>query len=93
MFPISIIEGLASGSAYVSTDVGIVKYLPGGIVVNNIDEIPKAIDMLIENNQWKEKAKKGFRFVYSNCRQEIQVKKLETLLQEAVSNDIKNIVV
>ena len=38
-FPISIIEAMAARIPYISTDVGIVKYLPGGVIVKNEDEM------------------------------------------------------
>lgn len=38
-FPISLIEGMAAGCAWVSTDVGIDRYLPGGKIANTPQEI------------------------------------------------------
>lgn len=36
-FPVSIIESMAASVPFISTDVGIVKYLPGGVVSNQED--------------------------------------------------------
>ena len=38
-FPITLIEGMASGKPYISTDVGVVKHLPGGVVCKTDQEL------------------------------------------------------
>lgn len=48
-FSISLIESMAAGVPFISTDVGISKYLPGGIVVNNTDEMTYWIENMINN--------------------------------------------
>lgn len=45
-FPISIIEAMASGIPFVSTNVGIVRYLPGGQIVSNEQEMTYWISLL-----------------------------------------------
>lgn len=50
-YPISIIEGLASSVPFISTNVGCVKYLPGGVVVNSIEEMSYWISMLVKNQE------------------------------------------
>lgn len=37
-FPISLIESMASGVPFISSNVGIVRFLPGGIIANNNEE-------------------------------------------------------
>ena len=51
MFPISIIEAMASGIPFISTDVGCVKYLPGGVVVDKIDEMSYWLELLWNNEK------------------------------------------
>ena len=50
-FPISIVEAMAASIPFVSTDVGIVKYLPGGYIVNNEDEMTYWITLLASNDK------------------------------------------
>lgn len=48
-YPISIVESMASSIPYISTDVGIVKYLPGG-VVSSWDDIHFWIEELLNDD-------------------------------------------
>lgn len=51
-FPIAIIESLASGTPYISTDVGIVKFLPGGMIVSDdAEDIAKKMDWLLDDKK------------------------------------------
>lgn len=90
-FPISLIEAMASGSAWISTDVGIVKSLPGGCVVEEEKKLPGAINKIINNGSIERLALKGRNYTQNNCRQATQVKKLEKIFEEAIENqkDIK----
>ena len=49
-FPISIVESMASGIPFISTDVGIVRYLPGGIIVKNENEMSYWIETFLNDN-------------------------------------------
>lgn len=49
MYPISIVESMASGVPFISTDVGCVRGLPGGFVVKNIGEMSYFIDLLFSD--------------------------------------------
>lgn len=48
-FPISLIESMSAGIPFIATDVGISKYLPGGIVVKNNNEMSYWIEILLKN--------------------------------------------
>lgn len=57
-YPISIIEAMASGIPIISTDVGVVKFLPGCIIVNGKARvIAKVMDELIDNSELYRKNK------------------------------------
>ena len=49
MFPVVIVEAMASSIPFISTDVGCVRYQPGGFIVNNADEMAYWMQFLIDN--------------------------------------------
>ncbi len=53
-YPISIVESMAAGVPFISSDVGIVKYLPGGIISNK-KEYSKKIEILLKDNELYER--------------------------------------
>jgi glycosyltransferase involved in cell wall biosynthesis len=59
-FPLVILGAMASSTPFVSTEVGCVRQLPGGIVVPQIDELPRAIRTLADDKiRRRELAKAG----------------------------------
>ncbi|WP_022752761.1 glycosyltransferase family 4 protein [Butyrivibrio fibrisolvens] len=50
-YPVSIVEAMAAGVPFISTDVGIVKYFPGGIIVNSIEEMAHNISRLVNDKE------------------------------------------
>lgn len=46
-YPVSIAESMAAGVPFISTNVGSVRYLPGGIIANNVEEMAYALDLLL----------------------------------------------
>ena len=79
-FPISIIEAMASAAAFVSTDVGIMKYLPGGIVAKSKTELIAGLEEIIMDTAGNY-SKEGFQFAKENFQQGAQVKRLESMLK------------
>ena len=60
VFPMVIVESMAKGIPYISTDVGNVKDLRGGVVINSINEMAKNIDILLTDSSiYKTLSKKG----------------------------------
>ena len=47
--PLVILEAMASRSPFISTNVGIVSELPGGIIVSSVEEMAQKINYLLEN--------------------------------------------
>lgn len=80
-FPISIVEAMASKCAFVSTDVGIIKYLPGGIIVQKRRNLYKALNEIADSSQYEKYVEKAYNFATVNCRVSEQVKKLENIIE------------
>ncbi|MCM1262990.1 MAG: glycosyltransferase family 4 protein [Butyrivibrio sp.] len=89
MFPVSLIEGMAAGCAFVSTDVGINRYLPGGIVGRNRKAMCVALNKMHNEDVCVSYAEMGRDFATQNCREEKQVKKLEGILYDCLNTEKK----
>lgn len=77
----TILEGLAVGKPFISTDVGVVSAIPGGICCKDKTELVSAIKQLYENTQKREElAEIGKEYVETNCHVGVQVKKMEKVL-------------
>lgn len=71
-YSISIIEAMASGIPFISTDVGNAKLLPGGIVLNNINEMSEKMDEIVEKTKLYSKLSKEARdYANENCKIQI----------------------
>lgn len=56
--PVTILEGLAVGKPFISTDVGVVNAIPGGICCRDKADLVSAIKLLYENPQERAKLAK-----------------------------------
>ena len=84
-FPISIVESMASSIPFLSTDVGIVKYLPGGIVSTS-EDLTYWIENLITNEQLsKNLGKTGRDYALEHMNIEKKVEQFEQLLLELIN--------
>lgn len=82
-FPVSIIEAIAGGIPFISTDVGIVRLLPGGVIIKNIDEMRYWIKYFInEPNVANFIGRSGKIYAENHLRQSKQIEKLEQFLFE-----------
>ncbi|MEG2908640.1 MAG: glycosyltransferase family 4 protein [Erysipelotrichaceae bacterium] len=54
-FPISLIEAMAAGVPFISTDVGIVKYLAGGVIANSSEELKEKITSFVSDEKRRKK--------------------------------------
>lgn len=89
MFPVSLIEGMAAGCAWVSTDVGIDCYLPGGKIANTPQKIAEALRYITAEENYADLAEASRNFAKKNCSKQTQVDKLEGILSEAIENHKK----
>lgn len=80
VFPISIAEAMAAHMAFISTDVGIVRYLPGGIVCDDVGDMPEKLTELIEGDI-SGYADISFAFARNNLTVKSQVDKLNNIIK------------
>lgn len=79
-YPITIVEAMAAQKAFLSTNVGIVKKLPGGVVVDGKNDLIYWIEYFISSQLYKKLGKIGFEYAESNLKADGQVNKLIELL-------------
>ncbi len=82
-YPVIICEALASGIPYISTDVGITKYIPGGTIVNSINEMVKNIGYIESDGfdrNYNSEQEKNYREKYQNMDK--NYKKLLEIMQD-----------
>ena len=80
VFPIFIGEIIANNHPYISTDVGCLSSIPGGILVNNVEEMASAMLSIQNQNRYDELSASGYQFALSNLKQEAKVSQLNVLI-------------
>ncbi len=87
-FSISLIEAMAAGTPFISTDVGVARYLPGGIVCSTQEEMAYWLDVLYNHaNIRKSLANAGKNFYRKNLTTDVKVNQLHLLITR--KNNIK----
>ena len=89
-FPVSLLEGMAAKCPFVSTDVGIVKYLPGGIIAKNNKELIEGLNFFSKEKNYEKYSRKAYDFANKNSRIDVQVRKLESIIEKICENKNKN---
>lgn len=80
-YPITIIESLASGLPFISTDVGIVRLLPGGVIVKNQDDLTYWMSFMMKNPKYAhDLGRIGKTYAEANFRIIDKVESLERVL-------------
>lgn len=81
-FSIAMIETMAKGVPFISTNVGNARLLPGGLVVDDISEMNKKIRILLENqNLYCTLSENGKQYVSDNCVRSKVVKQLSKIIE------------
>lgn len=77
--PVSLIDALAGGAAYLSSDVGVIKYVPGGVIANTDEDMILELEKLIKGDwiKYGQVAKENSEL---NFRIKKQVDRLEEVL-------------
>lgn len=81
-YPITIVESIAAGNPFISTDVGIVRFLPGGVIANTQKELSYWMEFFGHNKEYTtELGKAGRNYALKNLRIETKVKALEDIIR------------
>lgn len=84
-FSIAMVETMAKGVPFVSTNVGNACLLPGGVVVSDISSMHKAItDIIKDENMYSNLSQKGVEYVKENCVRKQVIKKMESIIQSVI---------
>lgn len=82
-YPLTIVESLATGIPFISTKVGIVKYLPGGVIADTQEETTYWMDFMMRNPQYvHDLGQAGKKYVGSNLKVSAKVNDFEKILLE-----------
>lgn len=89
IYPLSIVEAMAAGIPFISTDVGCVRALPGGKIINNEKEMAYNIDNLFDNRMIKDKiGELGKVYAFEHLKTENKISKLNSLIEEIVGGKL-----
>lgn len=81
-YSISLVETMAVGTAFLSTQAGNAHILPGGVTARNKDELPVLIKLLLSNpKQLQKYGMQGKEYALNNNRQNVILSNLEEILQ------------
>lgn len=76
---------MSQGVPFISTNVGNARLLPGGLVIDNINQLFTTIDQVLTNKkQYENYSQQGYKFAYTHCRIGPTVEKLETIIQSVI---------
>ena len=82
-FPVSLVEAMSAGVPWVSTDVGIAKYLPGGVVVHGGTEMRDALSQMCRDADGRARlGRAGFEYAAAHFRIDDKVTQVEDALLE-----------
>lgn len=84
-FPVSLVEAMSAGVPWVSTDVGIARHLPGGVVVGDAGDMANELRRLANDD--KERARlggEGFAYAAAHFGVDDKVGQLEQMLLEVI---------
>lgn len=84
-FPVSLVEAMSAGVPWVSSDVGIAKYLPGGVVVGDIGDMEIEFCHLAGDSEERMRlGAEGFTYAAEHFRIEEKVTQLERTLLKVI---------
>lgn len=82
-FPVSIVESMAAGVPFISTDCGITRHLPGGVVVQSEEEMIEWMEIFSKNEIIKNHyGQAGRKYAETYMKRETKINELEKALLE-----------
>lgn len=86
-YSISLIEAMSQGTPFVSTNVGNARELPGGLTVDNIDDLHSGIDKLIDDIElYNNLSLSGKKFAEMNCKISAATDQLMHIINASMMN-------
>ncbi len=80
-FPVTIVEGLAAGKPYISTNVGVIPQLPGGVIVHNDSELAYWMEYYANNPLFVEQMREiGKEYASTELYVEDKIEQLENII-------------
>lgn len=85
-YPVSIVEAMAAAKPYISTDVGVVSKIPGGIIARNSENRVYWMDYFANNCKFvSDLGKIAYEYAKKNCVVEESVKLLDNIIKQVVN--------
>ncbi len=82
VYPLSIMEAMASGVAFISTDVGCVRAFPGGLLAHSPDDMARMIDLVSADKEMAvQLGKLGYYYARTHFQLDRQLEKFQKILQ------------
>jgi glycosyltransferase involved in cell wall biosynthesis len=85
--PISLLEAMAAGMAFISTDTGCVSEMPGGVIANSEDELAAAIVSLEDDTKRNALGAEGRQAVLDYFSKEKVLDAQERMIRELLDAD------
>lgn len=81
-FPMTIIEAMAAEKPFISSDVGIVKHLPGGVIYQSQNNLVEQLQKIENDTEYRNLlAKQGYEFAKEELTLEKHVEKMMKILR------------
>lgn len=88
VLPLMLLEAMASGTPFISTNVGAASELPGGVIIENEIEMSKAMsELLLDKSMRQELSKKGLEAVRNTYNWDLVIERYDQLIKSLICSD------